>query len=116
VSLTTDLASGMPFEKGLQTCAVAASFARSLGLDRDGSDVVFHTALLRSIGDARRSMHVHADVSLVRHCGPAGVHAHPHADGPARESSLGVSGCSHCVPGPCERDEERVALRVDLDA
>ena len=35
VSLTTDLASGMPFEKGLQTCAVAASFARSLGLDRD---------------------------------------------------------------------------------
>jgi HD-GYP domain-containing protein (c-di-GMP phosphodiesterase class II) len=50
VSLTTDLASGMPFEKGLQTCAVAASFARSLGLDRDASDVVFHTALLRSIG------------------------------------------------------------------
>jgi HD-GYP domain-containing protein (c-di-GMP phosphodiesterase class II) len=50
VSLTTDLASGLPFEKGLQTCAVATSFARSLGLDEPELDIVFHAALLRSIG------------------------------------------------------------------
>jgi HD-GYP domain-containing protein (c-di-GMP phosphodiesterase class II) len=50
VSLTTDLASGMPFEKGLQTCAVATSFARSLGLAEPDLDIVFHAALMRSIG------------------------------------------------------------------
>lgn len=50
VSLTTDLASGLPFEKGLQTCAVATSFARSLGLAEPDLDIVFHAALLRSIG------------------------------------------------------------------
>jgi HD-GYP domain-containing protein (c-di-GMP phosphodiesterase class II) len=50
VSLTTDLASGMPFEKGLQTCAVATSFGRSLGLGDADLDIVFHAALLRSIG------------------------------------------------------------------
>jgi HD-GYP domain-containing protein (c-di-GMP phosphodiesterase class II) len=50
VSLTTDLASGLPFEKGLQTCAVATSFARSLGLAAPELDIVFHAALLRSIG------------------------------------------------------------------
>ena len=33
LSLTTDLASGVPFEKGLPTSAVATAFARSLGLD-----------------------------------------------------------------------------------
>src|SRR5690349_19906744 len=50
VSLTTDLASGLPFEKGLQTCAVATSFGRSIGLTEPELDVVFHAALLRSIG------------------------------------------------------------------
>ena len=32
LSLTTDLASGVAFEKGLRTCAVAAAFGRELGL------------------------------------------------------------------------------------
>jgi len=32
LSLTTDLASGVAFEKGLRTCAVAAAFGRDLGL------------------------------------------------------------------------------------
>jgi hypothetical protein len=50
LSLTTDLASGVPFEKGLRTCAVATAFARELGLPPDELGVVFHTALLRAIG------------------------------------------------------------------
>jgi hypothetical protein len=50
VSLTTDLASGVAFEKGLRTCAVATAFGRELGLPPDELSVVFHTALVRAIG------------------------------------------------------------------
>lgn len=31
LSLTTDLASGLPFEKGLRTCVVACRFGAALG-------------------------------------------------------------------------------------
>jgi hypothetical protein len=50
LSLTTDLASGVPFEKGLRTCAVATAFARSLGLDEADAGVVFHAGLPRADG------------------------------------------------------------------
>jgi len=50
LSLTTDLASGVAFEKGLRTCAVAAAFGRELGLPPEELSVVFHTALVRAIG------------------------------------------------------------------
>ena len=50
VSLTTDLASGVAFEKGLRTCAVATAFGRELGLPPDELSVVFHAALVRAIG------------------------------------------------------------------
>jgi hypothetical protein len=50
VSLTTDLASGVAFEKGLRTCAVATAFGRELGLPPDDLSVVFHAALVRAIG------------------------------------------------------------------
>ncbi|MEV0298319.1 HD domain-containing phosphohydrolase [Nocardia sp. NPDC050710] len=51
LSLTTDLAAGVPFEKGLRTCVVATAFAESLlGADPVTLRVVFETALLRSIG------------------------------------------------------------------
>ena len=50
VSLTTDVAAGMSFEKGLQTCAVATRLARLAGGDDRHVRVVFETALLRSIG------------------------------------------------------------------
>ena len=49
-SLTTDFASGLPFEKGLRTCAVATALGDALALpaaDRAALDTV---ALLRSIG------------------------------------------------------------------
>jgi len=50
LSLTTDLATGLPFEKGLATCALATAFGSALGLDDADRSAVFCTALLRSIG------------------------------------------------------------------
>jgi hypothetical protein len=50
LSLTTDLASGVSFEKGLRTCAVATAFGRELGLPPGELSVVFHTALVRATG------------------------------------------------------------------
>ncbi|MEE1941165.1 HD domain-containing phosphohydrolase [Streptomyces sp. TRM 70361] len=51
LSLTTDVAAGMSFEKGLRTCAVATTLAeRVLGADPVTCRAVFETALLRSVG------------------------------------------------------------------
>ena len=51
LSLTTDLAAGVPFEKGLRTCLVASVFADEvLGVDATTLRSVFETALLRSVG------------------------------------------------------------------
>ncbi|HZX37356.1 MAG TPA: HD domain-containing phosphohydrolase [Streptomyces sp.] len=51
LSLTTDVAAGMSFEKGLRVCAVATTFADAvLGVDSAIRRVVFETALLRSVG------------------------------------------------------------------
>ncbi len=50
LSLTTDLATGMPFEKGLRVCLVADSLTRCLGLSPETQATVFTTTLLRSIG------------------------------------------------------------------
>lgn len=50
LSLTTDLASGVPFEKGLRTCAVAEALAAAVGLDDGDRRVVFQAALLRAVG------------------------------------------------------------------
>jgi HD-GYP domain-containing protein (c-di-GMP phosphodiesterase class II) len=51
LSLTTDLAAGMAFEKGLRTCVVATVFARDvLDADRETCRAVYETALLRSVG------------------------------------------------------------------
>jgi HD-GYP domain-containing protein (c-di-GMP phosphodiesterase class II) len=50
LSLTTDLAGGVPFEKGLQVCVLADEFARGLGVDEETRATVFHAALLRSVG------------------------------------------------------------------
>jgi hypothetical protein len=50
LSLTTDLATGVPFEKGLRTCVLATAFSADLGLAEADRAAVFHVALLRSIG------------------------------------------------------------------
>jgi hypothetical protein len=50
LSLTTDLGSGLPFEKGLRTCVLAGALADALDLGFDERRTVFHAALLRAIG------------------------------------------------------------------
>ena len=50
LSLTTDLATGLPFEKGLRTCVVATGLARVVGLDEHDCAAVFCAALLESVG------------------------------------------------------------------
>ena len=50
LSLTTDLASGVPFEKGLRTCVVAGALAAVMGLDPADRRVVYQSALLRAVG------------------------------------------------------------------
>ncbi|APA95831.1 HD domain-containing phosphohydrolase [Nocardia seriolae] len=55
LSLTTDLATGMPFEKGLAVCLVADAVAARLGLDEADRRVVFHAALLGAVGCTSRA-------------------------------------------------------------
>ncbi|GAB3209499.1 HD domain-containing phosphohydrolase [Nocardia tengchongensis] len=50
LSLTTDLATGMPFEKGLAVCLIADAVAARLRLDEAERRVVFHAALLAAVG------------------------------------------------------------------
>src|SRR3954447_5249302 len=50
VSLTTDLATGLGFEKGLRECALASAFADALGLPPAQQRTVHLASLLRSIG------------------------------------------------------------------
>ena len=50
LSLATDLGSGVPFEKGLRTCAVSTLLADSLRLDREERRASYYAALLRSLG------------------------------------------------------------------
>ncbi|MGW4249542.1 HD-GYP domain-containing protein, partial [Nocardia sp. NPDC004722] len=55
LSLTTDLATGMPFEKGLAVCLVADAVAARLGLDQADRRIVFHAALLAAVGCTSRA-------------------------------------------------------------
>ena len=73
-------------------------------------------AAVRGGRDPRCSVDVYADVALVGHERLAGVNAHPDADRPGLERPLRLDRGGDGVGGPRERDEERVALRVHLDA
>ncbi|MEU2175834.1 HD domain-containing phosphohydrolase [Nocardia sp. NPDC019219] len=55
LSLTTDLATGMPFEKGLATCLVATGLAERIGLPDAERRAVFHAALLADLGCTGRA-------------------------------------------------------------
>ncbi|MFC9998727.1 HD domain-containing phosphohydrolase [Nocardia sp. NPDC127526] len=55
LSLTTDLATGMPFEKGLAVCLVANAVAEQVGLDESDRRIVFHAALLGAVGCTSRA-------------------------------------------------------------
>ena len=67
--------------------------------------------------DPRGAVDVDADVALVGHERLAGVEPHPHADRPVRRAPpcpRAAAASASAARG--EGDEERVALRVDLDA
>ncbi|MBF6170667.1 HD domain-containing phosphohydrolase [Nocardia blacklockiae] len=55
LSLTTDLATGAPFEKGLATCLVATALAERAGLTEADRRTVFHAALLGAVGCTSRA-------------------------------------------------------------
>lgn len=50
LSLSTDLAAGVPMETSLRTCLVAVRVARALGLAEDAVADVYYAALLRHLG------------------------------------------------------------------
>src|SRR5262249_57267430 len=50
LSLTTDLAAGFPFERGLRACLVADGLAQALELDPRDHRAAFLAALLRPMG------------------------------------------------------------------
>ena len=71
---------------------------------------------VRERGDARSAVDVLADVALLRRGRRARVQAHTHADR-SRLEALASHPRGRRRPSGCrKRDEERVALRVDLDA
>jgi hypothetical protein len=71
--------------------------------------------------DTGRAVHVDADISTRSQCRLACMKAHAHPDrdavGPRmiRDIALRLHRPRDRAPGLLERDEERVALRVDLD-
>ena len=67
-------------------------------------------------GNARRAVNVDADVALLGCDRLARVEPHAHSDRAAAERRLPVGGGRDRIGGARERHEERVALRVDLDA
>ncbi|WP_043731704.1 HD domain-containing phosphohydrolase [Nocardia asiatica] len=72
LSLTTDLATGMPFEKGLATCLLATGLAGRIGLPDAERRAVFQAALLGAIGcTSRASENAEAyadDIAFQRAC------------------------------------------------
>lgn len=70
---------------------------------------------MRRRSDPRRAMHVEPDVSLLRDERLAGVDSHTHLDRPCGKGCLSLLCRRDRVRGAREGDEERIALRVDLD-
>ena len=66
--------------------------------------------------NSRSTMDVHPHVSLVREQRLASVQADAHAQRHVQDRVVGSTGGSDRSASRLERDEERVALRIDLDA
>ena len=75
-----------------------------------------HLPAVADGGDPRALVHVEADVSLLGQPRLARVQPHPHAYRPVGQRALAVRGGGDGVRRAGEGDEERVTLRVDLDA
>jgi hypothetical protein len=66
-------------------------------------------------GDPRSPVNVEADVALVGSHRLAGVQAHPNTDRAPAQGALSFCRRAERVRRTGEGDEERVALRIDLD-
>ena len=95
---------------------VCAEVARRCVDERAGRLGEQHLSAVLDGGDARSPVDVEADVPFLGHARLAGVYAHAHADRASGEATLCFRRRGDCVGGARERHEERVALRVDLDA
>ena len=75
-----------------------------------------HLPSMADGGDARALVHVDPDVSLLRQPRLTRVQPHAHPDRAVRERALAVRGGGDRIRRAAEGDEERVTLRVHLDA
>ena len=75
-----------------------------------------HLAAVADGGDPGALVHVEADVSLLGQARLARVQPHPHANRPVGKYALAIRSSGDRVRRAGEGDEERVTLRVDLDA
>ena len=75
-----------------------------------------HLSAVSDRGDARGAVDVEPHVTLVRDDRLTRVHAHAHADRSGSERLLSCGGGCERVGRSSKRDEECVALRVDLDS
>ena len=71
---------------------------------------------MRGGSDPRRTVDVDPHVALVAHDRLARVESHADADRPVEKRRLPVGRSGDRVGGARERDEERIPLRVHLDA
>ena len=96
--------------------SVAPEVAQRLILDERGRrGREDHLAAVGEGGDAGAAVDVDPDVALGRNARRARMEPHPHRDRPRRERLLGRGRSRDGAGCRGERDEERVALRVDLD-
>src|SRR5207253_10694587 len=75
-----------------------------------------HLPAVTDGGDTRTLVHVEPDVTLFRQPRLARVQAHPHANRATGKGTLAVRSSGDRVRRAGEGDEERITLRVDLDA
>ena len=74
-----------------------------------------HLTAVRERGDSRAAVDVDPDVAFRRHRRRARVHSHPDGDRAGGERRLSLAGGGESAARGWKSDEERVALRVDLD-
>src|SRR5205085_4273353 len=75
-----------------------------------------HLPAVTDGGDTRTLVHVETDVTLFRKPRLARVQTHPHANRATGKCALAVGSSGDRVRRAGEDDEERITLRVDLDA
>ena len=73
-----------------------------------------HLTAVPGSRDPRGTVHVKPDVALVGPKRLPRVQAHPHPHWSACQADLRIRGSRHCIGRTPERNEESVALRVDL--